>query len=195
MHFLIFITNTTIMKLFISLALIIILILFLPLKLKSKLIYNLFINKGIISVYFYSIRLFVSKWKLIPFKFIVQRKNKKDISIYFYNLKKQTNDFGEIFFSQLIKKIKLRSFKSFLNFGISEKAYLTSIFVGFFKFLLGSFNVFLVNKKGINSIYSQIFADFKKNNSIFCVSLSLEINLFIIFYCAVTSLFIKFCKR
>lgn len=165
----------------------------LPIKLKSKLIYNLIKNKGYISIYFYNLRLFVAKWKFVPFKILVKSK-KKDISIYFNNLKKQ-NDYSDIFFSQIVKKIKIISFKNFSNIGIKKNCMLTALGCGLVKISTGIFNSFLINKKSIENMNSQTFANFNKNNFLFCVTGSAQINLMIVIYCAISSIFIKIIKE
>ena len=181
------------MRLFIILFLLLIFLLLIPIKLKSKLVYNLICNRGYISVYFYNLRLFVAKWKFVPFKIFVTTK-KKDISIYFSNLKKQ-NVYSDIFFSQLVKKMKINNFRNYTNIGINNNSMLTAISCGFVKIIIGVFSCFLINKKSISSLNSQIFANFNKSNFLFCLTGSAQINLILVIYCAVSSFFIKLIKE
>ena len=181
------------MRVTIILFLLLIFLLLIPIKLKSKLIYNLIYNRGYLSIYFYNLRLVVARWKFVPFKILVKTK-KKDISIYFNSLKNQ-NAYSDIFFSQLIKKIKINNFRNFTNVGIKNNAMVTALICGFVKSITGVVSSFLVNKKNINNIDSQIFANFTNSNFLLCLTGSTQINLILVIYCVISSFFIKLKKE
>lgn len=183
------------MRLFFILFLFLLLILFIPIKFKTKIIYNLIKNKGYVSLYFYNINLMVSKWKFLPFKITVKNKKwKKDKTIYFNNTKKE-NEYGDIFLSELIKKLKLSNFRTYINFGFCDNCLITALSGGLFKIGIGVLNSFLINANKAFYLDSQIFCDFEKSKTFFCVTTSVKINLFSIVYCLLASLFIKFSKE
>ena len=175
------------------LFLLVILLLFIPLNLKVKVIFNAFENKGYVSVYFYKLKIIVKKWKFIPFKIVIQNKNKKETSIYFNKLSKN-NEYKDIFSSQIIRKLHIKNFRTYANFGFNENCLITAVGVGFLKIIVGFFNCFLLNIKDASNLDSQIFCDFKKNKLFLCLTSSVHLNLFAIVSCLISSFFIKFCK-
>ncbi len=177
----------------ISLLLLLLILLF-PIKLKGKLIYNLFKNEGIISIYFYKLKLFVSHFKLLPHKILIYGKKKKDISFYFFNQNNQ-GSIIDIFLMQLIKQIKLNNFRTYANFGLFENAFASSIGSGTLNIMSGVANSYLVNKLDSECITSQIFADYTKTKFIMCFTSSIQLNLLIVIYCFLSSFIIKLKRR
>lgn len=182
------------MKWFIILFLLVLLILLFPIKLKGKLIYNLFKNEGIISIYFYKIKLFVSHFKILPHKILIYGKKKKDISIYFFDTDNQSSVL-DIFFVSLIKQVKLNNFRTYANFGLCENAFASSIGSGTLNIFTGLANSYLVNYMDSENITSQVFTDYTKTKFIMCFTSSIQLNLFIVLYCFISSFIIKLKRR
>ncbi len=182
------------MKWFIILFLLLLLILLFPIKLKGKLVYNLFKNEGIISIYFYKLNLFVSHFKIMPHKILIYGKKKKDISIYFFDDVDQSSVL-DIFFMTLIKQIKLNNFRTYANFGIEDNAFASSIGSASLMIVSGFASSFLVNSKSTDNIISQIFADYTKTKFIMCFTSSIQLNLFLVIYSFLSSFIIKLKRR
>lgn len=183
------------MKWIIILFLLLLLILLFPIKLKGKLIYNLFKNEGIISIYFYKIKLFVSHFKILPHKILIYGKKNKDISIYFFDKENNQSSVIDIFFVKLIKQVKFNNFRTYGNFGLCEDAFASSIGSATINILTGVANSYLVNNLGSDNISSQIFTDYTKTKFIMCFTSSIQLNLFIIIYCFLSSFIIKLKRR
>ena len=178
------------MRLFIILFLFLLLFLFIPIKFKSKVIYNILNNKGYLSIYFYFIKLFDTTWEIVPFKIIINNKNKKDIKISLYDAGKEA-DFKELFFKSLLKKVKLINFRTIGRFGIMQDCLLSSAGSGALIVFLQIFNCFLMSKKRCRNLSCQIFTDFNKNNFLLCITTSIKFNLFVVITCALSSLIKK----
>lgn len=182
------------MKWFIILFLLALLILLFPIKLKGKLIYNLFKNEGIISIYFYKIKLFVSHFKILPHKILIYGKKEKDISIYFFDTDNQSSVL-DIFFVSLIKQVKLNNFRTYANFALCENAFASCIGSGTLNIFTGLASSYLVNYMDSENITSQVFTDFTKTKFIMCFTSSIQLNLFIVLYCFISSFIIKLKRR
>jgi len=182
------------MRVFFILFFVLFLLLIIPLNLKTKLIYNMLKNQGFVSVYFYKIKLLVNKWKFIPFKIVIENKKGKKSYIYF-NKPNKNNSYKDIFLNQIIKKIYIKNFRTYANCGIKENYLATAIGVGVLKIVVAIFNCFLLSVKSASNLNSQIFCDFKRNKFFLCLTLSIQINLFAILGCLISSFFIKFCKE
>lgn len=178
------------MKWFVILFLFLILILFIPLKVKSKIIYNVLCNKGYISIYFYNFKFMVTTWKFVPFKILIKNKNKKDTKIYLYN-KENDIDFKDIFLKNLIKRVKILNFRTIGRFGLLQDCFISSIGSGIFTIFSQLLNCFIYTKKDCNKLSNQFFTDFNKNNFIYCITTSIQFNLFIVLWCAFLSLIKK----
>ncbi len=183
------------MKWFIILFLLLLLILLFPIKLKGKLIYNIFKNEGIISIYFYKLKFFVSHFKLLPHKILIYGKKKKDISIYFFDKDNTQSSVLDIFFVSLIKQVKLNNFRTYANFGLCENAFASSIGSGTLNIFTGLASSYLVTNWDADCISSQIFTDYTKTKFIMCFTSSIQLNLFMVIYCFLSSFIIKLKRR
>jgi len=180
------------MKVFLILFLLIMLLLLFPLKIKSKVIYNLMKNNGFVSFYFYNIRLFVGRWKFVPFKLIIKGK-KKDVVIGLSNLQTQ-NDYKDIYINQLMKKIKINNVRSYVKFGFNKDALITSLGGAGLKILSGVACCLLSLKESKKIFMSQVYPDYTNTILFICVTASIQLNLIIIIYCFFSS-FILNIKR
>lgn len=181
------------MRTAIILFLLLLLLFFLPISLKTKILFNVIENKGCVSVYFYKIKLIVSKWRFVPFKIVVESNKKEETSIYF-NKPNKDNNYKDIFFNQVIRRVRIKNFRTYAKLGFNENCLVTAISVGLLKIMSALLNCFLLKYKVPENLKSQIFCDFKNTNFFLCLTSSVQLNLFMIVESIITSFFIKFYK-
>lgn len=184
------------MKLLVILFLFLIFILFIPIKLKTKLVFNLFKNNGFVSVYFFSFKIMLRRWHFEPRKIVLEDyyEKKKDILIWFKKNEKEKNIFSDIFFDELLLKIKIKSLKFYSNFGFKNNIISTVYFTGLLKIFTGVLKSLILNIKKVKNMEVMLFPNFLKNNSMLCFSLVIQINLFIILSCLTVGI-LKVIKR
>lgn len=162
-----------------------------PIKLKTKLIFNLFENKGFISIYFFSFKVMLRNWYIKTNRVVLKDfyNKKKDILIWFGGKNEnEKNVFSDIFFNKLLFKIKIKSFKVYSNFGFKNNVYLTFYITAFLNICAGVFKSLIFNTKKVKNMEVALFPSFLKNNSMFCFSLAIQINLFVVLNCLIISL-------
>ena len=184
------------MKLLVILFLFLIFILFIPIKLKTKLVFNLFKNNGFVSVYFFSFKIMLRRWRFEPRKIVLEDyyEKKKDILIWFKKNEKEKNIFSDIFFDELLLRIKIKSLKFYSNFGFKDNIISTVYFAGLLKICTGVLKSLILNIKKVKNMEVMLFPNFLKNNSMLCFSLVIQINLFIILSCLTVGI-LKVIKR
>ena len=177
------------MKLFSGILLIVLLLMLLPLKVKGKIGYNVFKNQGYLSLFFFNLKLFLAKWKLTPSNLQLYSKT-KTISIYFNTFKNQTN-LGDIYVSNLLKKIKIKNLRIIANFGFNADQMISCLGGAGLDVVLKAICCILQLKKPSSKLDVQVFTSTNRTGFIVCGTTSIQVNLMILLVCFVKSLFRK----
>ena len=113
------------MRLFIILFLLLLFILFVPIKLKAKVNYDILNNYGFVSIYFYKLKVFLCKISFVPFKILIETKRKR----FKFKIFKKEKDYsyGEIFFKEVMKRLRINNLRLTSRFGLFQDCLLSSI--------------------------------------------------------------------
>lgn len=188
MYFFIFITNTINMLVAIIIVLVVFIILFMPIKLKTKISYNILENAGIVSLYIGCVKMFLGRFNFGFNRFNMTYSKSKIYSTSFTDIKNGST-FMDKFIVNIYKRIKIKTIKIYANLGIKSDAYLTAILVGCVDVPIQILSALVLNQKAINRVSTRIFANFCDNSLFFGVAGCIKLNLFLIIYCCIVSLF------
>lgn len=180
------------MRLFIILFLLLLFILFVPIKLKAKVNYDILNNYGFVSIYFYKLKVFLCKISFVPFKILIETKRKR----FKFKIFKKEKDYsyGEIFFKEVMKRLRINNLRLTSRFGLFQDCLLSSIGSGSILALSSILMFTLSSEKNIEHGKIMVFPDYMHSRMLFCFSGSVRLNIFLIILSLVVSLF-KTIKR
>ncbi len=181
------------MKIALFVICLVLFILFIPIKVRGKINYNIFLNSGYVSLFFYKIKILVARFKIKIFKIEVWPLNKKPISLYFKDLKNQST-FSDMFFANLLGVIKVKNFKIISNFGAQNDYLTSSLISGFLKIISGV--VFCLFKNNFNSAKSiQNFTSYNQTKFLVAATVVIRLNLFYVILALIKSVILYQGKR
>ena len=174
------------MRIALVLLFLFLLILFMPIKLRSKIDFNVFINEGIFSLFFFKLKVILAKLEFQPFKILVKTK-KQTIPIYLFSAQRE-NNFVDLFFDEFLHSLSFNNAKFISRFGIMQDCMLSSVGCGCLlnAFSLISCQIAQNKKRAMTSIYCS--PDYNYNTFIVCLSTSITFNIFILLKCLVVSI-------
>lgn len=170
----------------------IIILLFFPIRVKSKLIYNVFNNKGYASLFFYNLKLLICRYKFKKLKLIARAKN-KEFEIDLINEKNQTN-FGEIYVMQLLKKIRIKNLKLFSQFGFNRDLLASSVGGASLNIIFGIMLSIICNKKKIDNYEITTINNEARTTFLIIISTSIQLNIFWLILSFIKTLLLKIKK-
>ena len=177
------------MKLAIILIILLIFILFIPLRLRGKIIYNAISNNGYISFYFYKINVFLAEFKP-GVKSIKLQTNKKNIEFEFFK-KEEDYALNELFIKNLLRETTINNVKIITKIGLFNNNLLSCSICGI---LNTSLSILRVLTKRVKRLQTYFFPDFLMSRALFCLTISVQFNIFLILLSFLKSL-IKIIKR
>lgn len=177
------------MRLLVGTLLIGLVLLFVPIRVKSKIGYNLFQNQGYLSVFFFNFKIFLAKWKVFPTHIQIKLKS-KTMKIYFNSYQAQTN-FGDIYISNLIKKVKIKNLRIIASFGFNADQLISVLCGAGLDIILKIIYCVLLSKKSSDKLDIKVFTSAKKTCFIMCGTTSIQFNLMILLTCFIKTVFRK----
>ena len=183
------ITKDIFMKLAIILIILLIFILFIPLRLRGKIIYNAISNNGYISFYFYKINVFLAEFKP-GVKSIKLQTNKKNIEFEFFK-KEEDYALNELFIKNLLRETTINNVKIITKIGLFNNNLLSCNICGI---LNTSLSILRVLTKRVKRLQTYFFPDFLMSRALFCLTISVQFNIFLILLSFLKSL-MKIIKR
>lgn len=171
---------------------IILIILFFPIRAKTKIIYNVFNNKGYASLFFYNLKLFKCRFKIKKFKIYAKTK-KKDFVIDLFNENNQTS-LGEIYVMQVLKKIRIKNLKLGSKFSFNRDMLVTSVGGASLNLLFGIILSIICNKKKIDNYEITYFNNADRTMFLVVLTTSIQINLFWLFISLLKTIILKLKK-
>lgn len=188
MYFFYIKTNNNYMLVALIIIFIVILILFIPFKLKVKLSYDILKNKGTISITLMVFRVFLGEFKILGKKLMMTYAKDKYHEVDINGIKNSSN-FMDNFVINILKNIKVNTFKIYANIGYKYDAFLTAMLVsGINIFIQIAISQFL-NRKPLAKVITSIFPNFCDTKLFFAISSSVSLNLYLIIMCAIIALF------
>ncbi len=175
------------MKLTIILFFIVLFILLIPIKIRSKIIYDIYKNKGYLSLYFYKLKLAVLTLSFEPMKIVIDNKKHKS---YFYLIKEKNvkTSFGDVYIEQLIKKIKINDFRTYARFGLMEDCMYSCLGTACIITFSSILNYFLFDKEGVFRTSINAYPDYLHNRFLLGYTASISLNIILLLYCVVLTL-------
>lgn len=177
----------------IIIALSLFVMLLLPIKLKSKVVYDLFSNKGYLSIFLYKIKLTLFRWKLKKNR-VELNKNNKTKTFTIFNRSNQP-EFGEIFVKQFLKVIYINNLRLIYHFGFNKDRLITSIGGALLNIVSYNFIGALSENNKLRNYDLSLFINDNKTILIIALTCSIKFNLLLMGFCFVKSVIIKIKKR
>ncbi len=176
-------------------AIIVILLLFFPIKVKAKVIFNFLTNKGFVSLFLFGFNAFLGKIKILPTKLALLSKKKLSYLYFFKNNTQE--DFSEMFYSNLLRNVRLNDLRFIGKFGLFTNCLLTSLSCGGVMMGGGIVYSLLNSFRGRVPSSIKIFPDYRGNTLLLCFTSSIKLNLFVILKTFIQTIcdFIKRSKK
>lgn len=152
------------------------------LNFKVRIGYNLNTNKGKLIVKIWRINVIDCEFSIFKNYIKVTKKNKKIVLMPLDFNDSQTYQFVglEVY---IFKKILLKRFNGYFNFGLKEDCFATSMVNGFVVSSLGAFSAILVTVKDGVIIRNKCYPVYNKNYLKINLKASASISLFDLFWC------------
>lgn len=176
-------------------TIIVVFLLFFPIKIKAKVVFNFLTNGGFISLFLFGFNAFLGKIKILPTKLAILSKKKLSY-LYFFGNKTQ-EDFGEMFYTNLLQSIKLNDLRLIGKFGLFANCLFTSLSCGGVMMGGGIAYSLLSSFRGRVPSSIKIFPDYRDNTILLCFTSSIKLNLFVILKAFIQTIcdFIKRSKK
>lgn len=166
-------------------------ILFFPVRIKAEVAYSIFSNKGYLSLFLFKPKVFICRYKIKNFKLFVETK-KKNFEIDLLNEKNQTS-FGEIYLSQIIKKIRIKNLRLISRFGFNGDMMVSCLGGASIKILFSIFLGIICEKKKIDNYEIKSYVT-DSTSFLNVLTSSVQFNLFILILGLVKTIILKFKK-
>lgn len=174
------------MKIFLVVLFAVLFLLFVPIKLKFKVDFDFLSNKGYLSLYFFSLKLLVSKLFLLPTKLVIITHGKRDYLPFFDPPEKKK--FKDIFFEKVVSNVDVANLRLFSNFGLFGDGVLSSMGAGALNIAGGLACTYFMQKRNLENATVQNFMDMTSNKFIVAVTSSINVSFFLIIFCALQTL-------
>ena len=181
------------MKIFFIISIAIFLLISLPIRLKCKFIYDIISNNGYLSLFFFKIKFFLSKFRLYFLRIEIERNNKTE-TIYFSDFQSKSK-FKEVFFSELIKYISIKNIRIYSNFGIEDNPFVSSILAKSSEIIFKIARIFVNNKKRIENSKIIFIPNFYRSKFLLCFTSSIKFSILLIIFCFFKSILIYIRKK
>lgn len=159
-------------------------LLILPFRAKAKISYNLAKNEGKITIILAKLTIFQEDFELMHNAIILKNKN-GDKKTNFSKFGK--SGFGDIFALNLIKSVKINTFKTDISLGLDDYCFLTSMVEGSILTFGGILTSIFGNK--VNVVKNTVSPLYDESNLIVRFSSSVSLNLLIVIICLFNALF------
>lgn len=159
-------------------------LLILPFRAKAKISYNLAKNEGKIIVILAKLTIFQADFELMYNSIILKNKN-GDKKTNFSKFGK--SGFGDIFALNLIKSVKINTFKTDISLGFKDCCFLTSMVAGSILTFGGILTSIFGNKAYV--VKNTVSPLYDESNLVVRFSSSVSLNLLIVIICLFNALF------
>ena len=167
-------------------------ILFLPIKLRCKINYDVFNNKGFLSLFLYKIKIIVVRWN-VKKNCIIFKTDKKELKINVFDTKGKAA-FSEIFMRQIIKKININNLRIMYHFGFNKDMLVISVGGALLNILTRNIVKVVSIKTKLKDYDLNLFVSEKKTIFLLVFTSVIKINLFLIILCFIKAIGIKIKK-
>lgn len=159
-------------------------LLILPFRAKAKISYNLAKNEGKITVILAKLTIFQEDFELMYNAIVLKNKN-GDKKTNFSKFGK--SGFGDIFALNLIKSVKINTFKTDISLGLKDCCFLTSMVAGSILTFGGILTSIFGNKAYV--VKNTVSPLYDESNLVVRFSSSVSLNLLIVIICLFNALF------